>query len=110
MDVLPDEQETLIRETAREFFAAESTPALIRACDVVVTISNTTAHLADALGKPTLLMLPTGVARHWYWHEGRSDSPWYPTIELIRPLPGATPNATRWDSVVAQVLERLKKS
>ena len=33
MDVLPDEQETLIRETAREFFAAESTPALIRACE-----------------------------------------------------------------------------
>ena len=33
MDVLPDEQESLIRETAREFFAAEATPALIRACE-----------------------------------------------------------------------------
>lgn len=33
MDVLPDEQESLIRETARQFFAAESTPALIRSCE-----------------------------------------------------------------------------
>ncbi len=33
MDVLPDEQETLIQETAREFFAAESTPALVRATE-----------------------------------------------------------------------------
>ncbi|MDB5750046.1 MAG: hypothetical protein JWP65_467, partial [Ramlibacter sp.] len=30
MDVLPDEQEILIQETAREFFAAEATPALVR--------------------------------------------------------------------------------
>ncbi len=30
MDVLPDEQEILIQESAREFFAAESTPALVR--------------------------------------------------------------------------------
>jgi len=33
VDVLPDEQETLIQETAREFFAAESTPALVRAAE-----------------------------------------------------------------------------
>jgi tetratricopeptide (TPR) repeat protein len=32
--------------------------ALIDACDVIVTVSNTTAHLAAALGKPVLLMLP----------------------------------------------------
>ncbi|MDB5944853.1 MAG: hypothetical protein JWQ13_4419 [Ramlibacter sp.] len=33
MDVLPDEQERLIQETAREFFAAEATPALVRAAE-----------------------------------------------------------------------------
>ena len=32
--------------------------ALIQACDVIVTVSNTTAHLAAALGKPVLIMLP----------------------------------------------------
>lgn len=62
----------------------EGLAALISACDVVVTISNTTAHLAGALGVPTLLMLPFGAARHWYWHEGRDDSPWYPSMHLYR--------------------------
>lgn len=57
--------------------------ALIDACDIVVTVSNTTAHLAAALGKPTLVLL----AHHsplWYWHKDEIYSPWYPTAVLIR--------------------------
>jgi ADP-heptose:LPS heptosyltransferase len=77
--------------------------ALISACDVVVTISNTTAHLAGALGIPTLLMLPTGVARHWYWHEGRVDSPWYPSIKIFRQRAVAD-----WSGVFAEVREELQ--
>lgn len=58
--------------------------ALLRACDLIVSTSNTTAHLAGALGVPTLLMLPYASGRHWYWHEERSDSPWYPSMKLFR--------------------------
>ncbi|CAB4705756.1 unannotated protein [freshwater metagenome] len=76
--------------------------ALISACDVVVTISNTTAHLAGALGKPTLLMLPFGGGRHWYWHEERSDSPWYPAIRIFRQTA-----AGRWNDVIARVKNTL---
>lgn len=77
--------------------------ALIAACDVVVTISNTTAHLAGALGKPTLLMLPSGIARHWYWHEAREDSPWYPSLRLFRQQqPG------QWDDVIAGVASAVR--
>ncbi len=58
--------------------------ALIQACDIVVTVSNTTAHLAAALGKPVLIMLPSSTALFWYWHFDRIDSPWYPTAVLLR--------------------------
>ena len=58
--------------------------ALISACDVVVTVSNTTAHLAAALGKPVFVMLPVGSGLLWYWHDRRSDSPWYPGTRLYR--------------------------
>lgn len=78
--------------------------ALISVCDVVVTISNTTAHLAGALGKPTLLMLPFGCARHWYWHEGRDDSPWYPSLHLYRQRA-----AGDWSAVFAEVCAGLQK-
>lgn len=57
--------------------------ALISACDLVITASNSTAHLAAALGKPTLILL----AHHtplWYWHAEGMQSPWYPTVTLLR--------------------------
>lgn len=58
--------------------------ALITACDLVVTVSNTTAHLAGALGKPTLLFVPQSGGRLWYWFNERADSPWYPRMHIRR--------------------------
>jgi Tfp pilus assembly protein PilF len=55
--------------------------ALIQACDVVLTTSNSTAHLAGALGKDTLLLLP--LSRFWYWSEVDGHNPWYPSIKLF---------------------------
>ena len=57
--------------------------ALVQACDVVITTSNTTAHLAGALGKATLLLLPLGRSRLWYWEEQEGKNPWYPSIKMF---------------------------
>jgi tetratricopeptide (TPR) repeat protein len=57
--------------------------AIIGACDIVVTVSNTTAHLSTALGKPTLVLLPWHTPL-WYWHLNSMDSPWYPSAVLLR--------------------------
>jgi tetratricopeptide (TPR) repeat protein len=62
--------------------------ALISACDLVVTVSNTTAHLAGALGKPTWVMVPYGYARFWYWFMQREDTPFYPRVHLKRQSAG----------------------
>jgi ADP-heptose:LPS heptosyltransferase len=62
----------------------DSLSALISACDVVVTVSNSTAHIAAALGKPTLVLLPKASSTFWYWHRQTEHSPWYPTVRLIR--------------------------
>ncbi|MFM2128735.1 MAG: hypothetical protein RL477_281, partial [Pseudomonadota bacterium] len=75
--------------------------ALIAACDVVLTVSNTTAHLAAALGKPVLLMVPTRPI--WYWHLERNDSPWYPTVRLFR-----QDKEGDWSQVIAAVREALR--
>ena len=77
--------------------------SLIDACDVVVTISNTTAHLAGALGKITYVMPPFANGLLWYWHE-RDDSPWYPPIKLFRQsAPGD------WEGVVTRVAAALRQ-
>ena len=56
--------------------------SLIQACDVVVSISNTTVHLAGALGKDTRVLLP--YAPDWRWMLDRDDSPWYNSVKLYR--------------------------
>ena len=58
--------------------------SLIDACDIIVTISNVTAHIAGALGKKTLLLMPHAVGKHWYWHENDKFSLWYPSIKIFR--------------------------
>lgn len=70
-------------ETIDNTIDMEGLAALIDACDVVVTVSNTTAHLAAALGKPTLVLLPWH-SPLWYWHLESMDSPWYPSAILLR--------------------------
>jgi tetratricopeptide (TPR) repeat protein len=59
--------------------------ALIAACDLVLSVSNTTAHLAGALGIPTWVLLPYGHFQPWYWFNDRVDSVWYPNTKLYRP-------------------------
>lgn len=58
---------------------------LVGACDVVVSCSNTTVHLAGAMGKPCLLLLGQGRAHIWYWGNRRNDrSLWYPSIKILQ--------------------------
>ena len=56
--------------------------ALIEMCDLVVSTSNVTIHLAGALGKETWVLLPY-VANFW-WLLDRTDSIWYPSLKLYR--------------------------
>jgi tetratricopeptide (TPR) repeat protein/ADP-heptose:LPS heptosyltransferase len=72
--------------------------ALIDACDIVVTVSNTTAHLAAALGKPVVVMLPNNDALFWYWHRDSHTTPWYPSARLFR-----RSDSGRWEDVIDAV-------
>ena len=56
--------------------------ALVDACDMILTIDNTTAHMAGALHKKTFVMLPH--VPDWRWMLDREDSPWYPSLRLFR--------------------------
>ncbi len=55
----------------------------INMCDMVVTTSNVTAHLAGAVGKKGVVLLPYSRGKLWYWHDGQGQSLWYPSLQLI---------------------------
>ncbi len=61
-------------------FAA--TAAVIAGLDVVVGVDTAVIHLAAAMGKPVLLLDRYDAC--WRWFAGRDDSPWYPTLRILR--------------------------
>lgn len=78
--------------------------AQIAAMDFVVTTSQTCVHLAGGMNIPTALLVPPGLARHWYWFLRRMDCPWYPSVLLFRPNPTKTP---WWDSPLARLKQYI---
>ena len=75
--------------------------ALIEACDLVISISNVTVHMAGALAKETWVLQPY-VANLW-WLIDRPDSIWYPSLMLYR-----QPTLNDWDSVYGSVRKDLE--
>ncbi|MBW8742736.1 MAG: tetratricopeptide repeat protein, partial [Sphingomonas sp.] len=59
------------------------TAAIIEQLDLVVSVDTSVAHLAGALGKPCLLLVP-GFSPDWRWMRERDDSTWYPEHRLFR--------------------------
>lgn len=56
--------------------------AFLTSLDLLITTSNTTAHLAGALGLPVWCLVPNGPGRLWYWFDGEQSSLWYPAMTL----------------------------
>jgi Flp pilus assembly protein TadD len=61
-----------------DFFAAQ-----IAALDLVMSVGNTTVHMAGALGTPLWALLP-GLYPDWRWKTIGSTTPWYSSVRLIR--------------------------
>ena len=74
----------------------EGLSALLANLDLVISVDNTTVHLAGALGVETWVIVPA--KPDWRWMLERQDSPWYPSLRLFRR--GA-------DEAPAGVFERL---
>ncbi|OWU83178.1 hypothetical protein ATO6_20265 [Oceanicola sp. 22II-s10i] len=59
--------------------------AQIAALDTVVSIDNTTVHMAGAIGHAdTHVLLPAGSECMWYWGETAVTDPWYGCLTLHR--------------------------
>ena len=57
--------------------------SLLKNLDLFITVSNSTAHLAGALGVKTLLIRPFNQATFFYWNQNTNKTPWYSSIDLI---------------------------
>jgi tetratricopeptide (TPR) repeat protein len=93
---LPD-----LTDLGEELSDFTDTAAVISMLDVVVAVDTAVAHLAGAMGKSVVILLP--YAADFRWLRERRDTPWYPTARLLR-----QPAFGDWDSVVAGFADELQ--
>lgn len=75
--------------------------AAIAELDLIVGPDVSALHLAGALGRPGLVILPAGFP--WYWAAREGRSLWYPSVEVV--LQQAV---GRWQEPFAEVAEKLQ--
>ncbi|MBB4866174.1 tetratricopeptide (TPR) repeat protein [Pseudomonas nitritireducens] len=77
--------------------------AQLCALDAVLSIDNTTVHLAGALGVPTFVLLQLNP--NWRWAVDDATSYWYPSVQLIR-----NRELGRWGEALDQAVQRMRGS
>ena len=60
----------------------DDTMAILEHIDLLVTVDTSVGHVAGAMGKPVCILLSR--APDWRWLLHRTDTPWYPSVRLIR--------------------------
>jgi tetratricopeptide (TPR) repeat protein len=79
------------------------TAAVVSLLDAVIAVDTAVAHVAGALGKPLMLLLP--FAADFRWLRERQDSPWYPTARLYR-----QPKFGDWGGAIAALRHDLLRA
>lgn len=75
--------------------------SLMAALDLVISVDNTNVHLAGALGVPVWTLL--SFASEWRWMSEIEDSPWYPSMKILRQK-----NPGDWNSVFMNLSSNLR--
>lgn len=82
----------------------ESLVALISALDGVITIDNSNAHIAGALGIDTILLLPKGYNFRWPEKDMGSKTIWYKSVKTRRQA-----KIGDWKTVMDRVTKELRR-
>lgn len=79
------------------------TAAALMQIDLLVSVDTSVLHLAGALGRPAIALLPYW--RCWRWGVDCDDSPWYPSIRLAQ-----QETADDWGGLMMAVHEMIASS
>ena len=57
--------------------------SILKSLDVFITVSNSTAHLASAMGVKTFLICTKKSSTYFYWSNENNKTPWYQNVEIF---------------------------
>jgi tetratricopeptide (TPR) repeat protein len=79
------------------------TAAVLKKLDLVIMTDSSVAHLSGTLGCPVWNLL--SYYNYWLYLTVREDSPWYPSMRLLR-----QPDPGNWDALFKKTSAELKKA
>ena len=100
MQVFASPPEMQIVDFAPFLNSFDDTAAALENLDLLISVDTSVAHLAGALGRPVWTLLER--SPDWRWLLNRSDTPWYPTMKLLR-----QPRTGDWEAVISKVAKEL---
>jgi len=75
--------------------------AAMECCDLIISVSNATAHLAGGLGRPTFLLNSNKL---WFWsHKNGNQSLWYPSVTIFDRKNAVAPWTPQVEAIANQV-------
>ncbi len=81
----------------------EGCMSLLKNLDVFVTVSNTTAHIAAAMGVKTILICPKKSSTYFYWNNERNITPWYNNVEIIKVSGSINNTIKKVDNILKEI-------
>jgi tetratricopeptide (TPR) repeat protein len=99
---LRDRHGVTVRAFGDELADIDELAAAISALDLVISVDNTIAHLAGALGRPVWVLLP--FAPEWRYLRSGHTMPWYPSARLFRQT-----RPRQWEEVLAEAAIALQQ-
>ena len=85
-----------IKSLAHAINDFSDTAAIILNLDCVISVDTSVIHLAGTLNKKAFLMLP--FCPDWRWQINRGDTPWYPSLRIIRQT-----NMNDWSQAMSEL-------
>jgi len=99
---LREQQGITLHDFRHESADMDELASLVQALDAVVSVCNTTVHIAGAVGKSTLVLAP--FVPEWRYGLRGERMIWYPSVRVLRQA-----RYGEWGGVIAQARELTKK-
>ena len=62
----------------------EDLMSILKNLDIFITVSNSTAHIAAAMGVKTILICPKISSTYFYWSNEKNKTPWYKNVQIFQ--------------------------
>ena len=90
-----------IIDLSKSFKDFSYTAAAVENLDLVICNDTSLAHLAGAMGKPCIVLLPYNY--NWRWHMDLNYCDWYESVKLYR-----ADKQESWNSVMNRIIQDIK--